>query len=199
MDQWITIAADFVAITVLVFGIYFPRHRHRDMVVAYMGINAGVLAIATVLSSVTASVGLGIGLFGVLSIIRLRSDELNQRQIAYYFASLALGLLGGTQVEDPRLTLGVIAALVATLWFADHPHLLARYRAHSLTVDRAILDERLLTQHVATLLGGQVHGVCIRKVDLVNDTTVVDVRFEVPSLPERTIQPAMAPAQGGAR
>src|SRR5215212_6703573 len=100
-----TIAANFVAIFVLVFGIYFPRHRHRDMVVAYLGINAGVVAIAAVLSSVNASIGVGIGLFGVLSIIRLRSDEVNQRQVAYYFASLALGLLGGTQVDDSVVTL----------------------------------------------------------------------------------------------
>src|SRR5215207_1476338 len=84
VSQQILIAANFVAIAVLVFGIYFPRHHRRDMVVAYLGINAGVLAIAAVLSSVNASVGLGIGLFGVLSIIRLRSDELDQRQIAYY-------------------------------------------------------------------------------------------------------------------
>ncbi|MDP9357634.1 MAG: DUF4956 domain-containing protein, partial [Chloroflexota bacterium] len=62
MSHLITIAANVVAISVLVFGIYFPRHRHRDMVVAYLGINAGVLAIAAVLSSVDASVGLGIGL-----------------------------------------------------------------------------------------------------------------------------------------
>ena len=36
-----------------------------------------------------------LGLFGVLSIIRLRSEELAQHEVAYYFAALALGLLGG--------------------------------------------------------------------------------------------------------
>ena len=37
-------AIDAVAISVLVFGLYFPRHRRRDMVVAYLGINVGVSA-----------------------------------------------------------------------------------------------------------------------------------------------------------
>jgi hypothetical protein len=174
----ITIAANFVAIFVLVFGIYFPRHRHRDMVVAYLGINAGVLAIAAVLSSVDASVGLGIGLFGVLSIIRLRSDELDQRQVAYYFASLALGLLGGTEVVHYGMTLALMGALLVALWFGDHPRLLGRYRVQSLTLDRAFVDEQQLIAHLTTLLGGEVRRVSIRRVDLVNDTTNVEVRYE---------------------
>ena len=178
MSHLITIAADVVAIAVLVFGIYFPRHRHRDMVVAYLGINAGVLAIAAVLSSVDASVGLGIGLFGVLSIIRLRSDELSQRQVAYYFASLALGLLGGTEIADYRLTLALMGGLLLALWFGDHPRLLGRYRVQVLTLDRAFVDERRLVAHLTTLLGCPVRGVSIRRVDLVNDTTNVEVRYE---------------------
>lgn len=180
MSHLITIAANFVAIMVLVFGIYFPRHRHRDMVVAYLGINVGVLAIAAVLSNVNASVGLGIGLFGVLSIIRLRSDELNQRQVAYYFASLALGLLGGTKVDGQSYTtLILMATLLLALWFGDHPRLLGRYRVQVITLDHAFTDEQKLIAHLTKILGGQIRGVTIRRVDLVNDTTNLEVRFEV--------------------
>jgi len=87
--------ADAVAVSLLVFGMYVPRHHRRDMVVAYLGVNVGVLAVSAALSVSTLGAGLGLGLFGVLSIIRLRSEELNQREVAYYFAALTLGLLGG--------------------------------------------------------------------------------------------------------
>ena len=40
-------------------------------------------------------------LFAVLSIIRLRSAELDQQEVAYYFAAMTLGLLGGL-VLDPK-------------------------------------------------------------------------------------------------
>ncbi|MEZ4625205.1 MAG: DUF4956 domain-containing protein [Thermomicrobiales bacterium] len=86
-NQLMTMAADLIAIGLLVFGIYFPRHRHRDMIVSYLGINVGVLAISAALSSMDVSIGTAVGLFGVLSIIRLRSDELDQRQVAYYFGA----------------------------------------------------------------------------------------------------------------
>ena len=69
------IAVDIVAVVLLVFALYFPRHGRRDMVVALLGINVGVLAVATVLSESAITAGLGLGLFGVLSIIRLRSQE----------------------------------------------------------------------------------------------------------------------------
>ena len=39
--------------------------------------------------------GAGLGLFGVLSIIRLGSAELDHEEIAYYFAALAFGILAG--------------------------------------------------------------------------------------------------------
>lgn len=180
MSQQILIAANFIAIAVLVFGIYFPRHHRRDMVVAYLGINAGVLAIAAILTSVDATVGLGLGLFGMLSIIRLRSVELDQQEVAYYFASLALGLLGGVQLDSYRIALFAMAALLTALWFGDHPRLLSRYKSQTMTLDRAFVDERKVSNFLAEVLSAQIHGVVIRRTDFVNDTTVVDVRYRMP-------------------
>lgn len=74
MEQLLIIGVDLVAIAVLAFGVYFPRHHRRDLVVAFLGINVGVLATTMVLGSSTVGAGLGLGLFGVLSIIRLRSS-----------------------------------------------------------------------------------------------------------------------------
>lgn len=178
MSQYLVMVANLAAISILIFGIYFPRHRRRDMVVSFLAINAGVLAIAGVLSSLSASVGLGLGLFGVLSIIRLRSDELDQAEVAYYFVSLALGLLGGTDVNDARLSLALMAALVLIIWIGDHPRLLGHYRSQRMVLDRAFVDERHLTAHLSDLLNAKIRRVAVRSVDMVNDTTVVDVRFE---------------------
>ncbi|MEZ4507388.1 MAG: DUF4956 domain-containing protein [Thermomicrobiales bacterium] len=179
-QQIIPIVANFVAILVLIFGVYFPRHRRRDMIVAYLAINTGVLAIATVLSSVDASVGLGVGLFGVLSIIRLRSDELTQREVSYYFAALALGLLGGTRVDQHILTVSPMAVIVCALAFADSPRLLGRYHIRLMTLDRAFVAEEQLIAYLANLLHADIKQVAVHQIDLVNETTRVEVRYELP-------------------
>lgn len=183
MSQIVPIVANFVAILILIFGVYFPRHRRRDMIVAYLAINTGVLAISTVLSNVDASVGLGVGLFGMLSIIRLRSDELTQREVSYYFASLALGLLGGTRIEHSELTIVLMVAIVAALWFGDNPRLLSGYHTRLMTLDRAFVDETELIAYLEQLLGASVKQVAVTQIDLVNDTTRVEVRYELPAVP----------------
>lgn len=178
MSQYVLIAADIVAILILTFALSFPRHRRRDLVVAFLGINVGVLAICSVLTSVDTSVGLGIGLFGVLSVIRLRSDELSQREVAYYFAALALGLLGGVKVTEPEFSLVMMATVLAVIWVADAPWLLGQYRNRIMTLDRAFSDEKQAVAYVGQLLGTDTLSVSIRKVDLVNDTTEIEVRFK---------------------
>ena len=49
----------------------------------------------------------------MLSIIRLRSDELAQHEVAYYFSALALGLLGGVSVGPVWLSATLMAAILA--------------------------------------------------------------------------------------
>jgi len=122
------IGADLVALAILVGALYIPRHGRRDLVAAYIGVNVGVLAVTLLLStSDNVGAGLGLGLFGVLSIIRLRSSSLAQGEVAYFFAALALGLLGG--IKTHLIIVSILMALIlASLWVGDHPALMRRNR-----------------------------------------------------------------------
>ncbi len=182
MSEPVLVAADAAAILVLTFGLYFPRHRRKDLAVAYLGVNVGVLAVASALSSSEVSAGLGLGLFGVLSIIRLRSAELAQEEIAYYFAALALGMLGGFPVSPEGLSPALMAGIVVTLFVADHPRLFERYRVQQIVLDAAYTDEALLVERLEVMRAASVRRVTVRKVDLVNDTTTAEVRFELPDV-----------------
>jgi len=185
MSRVAIVAVDLVAVLVLVFCLYFPRNRRRDMVVALLGVNVGVMAIATAFTQVEANLGLGLGLFGVLSIIRLRSSELGQPEIAYYFCALALGLLGGVQFEPAYVSPLLMAAVLVTLWLGDHQALLRGYLEQNMILDRAYTDNAELIRVLEDLLGrsGQVsvRRVKVRRVDLVNDSTNVDVYYRLRS------------------
>lgn len=170
---------DLVAIGVMTFGLYFPRHRRKDMVVAYLAINLGLLAVTTALSADGIGIGIGFGLFAVLSIIRLRSAELDQQEVAYYFAALALGLLGGLAVEPAWIAPALMGTVLAALFVGDSPRLFARYRVQTMTLDSSYTDEQLLVARLEELLGAKVHRVKVRRVDLVEATTTVEVRYEL--------------------
>jgi hypothetical protein len=177
----VRLAIDAVAVLIVTFGLYFPRHRRRDMVLALIGVNVGVLAVATVLERADVTAGLGLGLFGVLSIIRLRSLELDQEEVAYYFSAIALGLLGGVPITPDWVSVALTAAIVVTLFAADHPALLRSHRSLSIVLDTAVTDDVELQQRLTTLLNAPIERYKVKRIDLVNDTTTVDVRYRVSS------------------
>ena len=179
MSTGALVAADLIAVSILAFALYFPRHRRRDMIVAILCINIGVLAVATTLAQSTVSAGLGLGLCWVLSMIRLRSQELDREEVAYYFSALALGLLGGIQVEPAWVTPVLMAALLAALFVGDHPRLFSRTRTQTVTLGTAYSSEAQLTERLEEMLGCRVRRLKVRRINLVNDTTVVDVRYEL--------------------
>ncbi len=190
-NLWIY-AFDIVAIAVLSYGLYFRRHRRRDMPLAFVALNVGVLTLATVLSTVSVGTGLGLGLFGVLSLIRLRSSEIAQEEVAYYFVSLALGLITGFQPTPLWIAPVLGSLLVAVMYVADHPKLLVRDRRQIVTLDAAYTDEVQLTQRLEDLLGATVTHLIVNEVDLVRDMTEVDVRFRIRPAGEALREPAPA-------
>lgn len=179
MDQAIMITIDLVTISVMTFGLYFPRHRRRDLVVAFLVVNVGVLAVSIVLGTSAVGVGLGLGLFGVLSIIRLRSSEIAQHEVAYYFAALALGLIAGLSTSVNVLLVALMVLIVAVLFVGDHPALFRRYRQQTVVLDTAYTDETALRAALERMLGARVHRVTVLHLDLVNDSTTAEVRFQV--------------------
>lgn len=181
MSSTIFFAADAVAVALLVLGLYLPRHRRRDLALSYLVVNVGVLAVAAVLSASSVAAGLGLGLFGVLSIIRLRSEELTQAEIAYYFAALALGLLGGLGASmGSVLPLAFMATILVVLTVADSDRLASTGTRQLVQLDRALPDPAARVDMLRTLLRAEVSDVEVIRLDLVNDSTLVRVRVGRP-------------------
>ncbi|THG33523.1 DUF4956 domain-containing protein [Naasia lichenicola] len=192
----IMIALDLIAIAGLT-SLYFHRHRRRDLVVAFLGVNIGVLAVSQVLATTEVGLGIGLGLFGVLSIIRLRSSEISQREVAYYFSALAIGLIAGLAPLGWEAA-ALIALIAVVMAVGDSPALLSRYRHQTMRIDRAIPDEGELRAVLESMLGGTVKSMIVQNVDLVDDTTVVDVRFRVGGAPSTPLDDRLPAGQRSA-
>lgn len=180
MSLMLAVVTDVVAITILVFGIYYRRHVRRDLVLAYIALNVGVMAVTATLAGSGAGIGLGLGLFGILSIIRLRSDQITQAEIAYYFTALAMGLVAGLNPSPAWLTPLVAAGLLTVMYAADHPRFAARTHRQTITLDRAYPHQDQLRSALQGLLGGEVLRTEVDQLDMVRDMTIVDVRYRLP-------------------
>ncbi|MBH1938525.1 DUF4956 domain-containing protein [Streptomyces sp. AV19] len=171
-------ALDLAAVSLLTFAFYYPRHRRRDLVPAFLALNTGLFTVVVALAEVGAGGGaaLGFGLFGVLSIVRLRSDAVQHEEVAYYFTTLVLGLVCGL----PGLALpdaaGLSAVLLLVVWAVDHPRLLSGARRAVVTLDTVHLCPDALRADLTVRMGEPLNWT-VREVDFVRDLMVVDVRY----------------------
>lgn len=176
-SMWLALGANVLGMIVLVYVVYFRRHFRRDLALAYIALSLGIFAVTMLLSDSAAGMGLGLGLFGILSIIRLRSDTLTQEAVAYYFVSLAIGLVNGLHPDPLWLSPAITAGLVAVMFLADHPGFAARTMRQTVTLERAYPRTDDLVAALEELLGAKVLRTVVTELDMVRDLTVVDVRY----------------------
>ncbi|WP_373295722.1 DUF4956 domain-containing protein [Nocardiopsis kunsanensis] len=174
---WFALAVDLAAIFVLSYVLYFRRHGRRDLVLAYAALNVGIFSVVAMLTTKEVGLAVGFGLFGVLSILRLRSDTISQGEIGYYFTAIALGLVNAVAAPAPWTMLGLNALLLGVMYVADHPGLLSRSRRTLLTLDVVHEEEADLRRELEQRLRGRVRRVLVQEVDYVRDMMVLDVRY----------------------
>lgn len=168
---------DLVAIAALAYGIYYRRHRRRDLLGAYVALNLGVFCAVTLLATQHVGVGLGFGLFGILSIVRLRSSSITQEEVGYYFVALTLGLVNGLGAGGLGTSAALDAVLLAGMLVADHPRVAARVERQAVTLDAVHADRAALHADLERRLGGRLLRCVVTDVDYVQGTTRCDVRF----------------------
>jgi hypothetical protein len=188
------LAIDLIAISVLTYALYFRRHRRRDLTLGLVGINVGLFAVSSFTATTSISVGFGIGLFALLSVIRLRSTVASQEEIGYYFVALVIGLVNGLAVGDRwnvAITLNIV--LLAAMFVADHPRMLRHDERYVVTLKGVPKSLDSLPAELEDLLGYEVTRLRVLEIDYARKRTHVDVRFRT----DRQVAPRGSTSVGG--
>lgn len=170
---------DVLALFALVGWLYRRRAAAPEMTMVFVTLNIGLLAALTAITAGHFPAGVGFGLFGLLSLVRLRSAAFSVKDVAYTFCALVLALVNG--LPDRHLGLIVIlnVLVLAAVWLVDDSKTRAPTRVLRMTLDRALVDADAVRDEVSSRLGHQPIAVVVEQVDFVRETTVVAVRHEV--------------------
>ena len=168
---------DFVAICILLLGLYFRNYRRPDLVAVFLACNVGLFSVLTTLSFSPISSAVGFALFGVLSIIRLRSFEFLPTQIAYFFISLAIALICATDLAGLLLPFILVVFMIIAMALVDSERFRSTTESSVIVVDTAIPDPVELEGHLSKLLNANIIHMKITGVNLLQETTTVDVTF----------------------
>ena len=184
-DALLRCCLDLATIAALAGGLFLRRHRRQDLLAVYLAFNVGLFCILTFLSNGKVSVGVGFGIFGVLSIIRLRSEAYDNIEIAYFFLSLAAALVNALPGRPIVLSLALDVAILLTMYFADSPDLAVPLESCEVTLDRVYDDDADLREDLQRRLHVELHLVNVKSVDYVRETTVVEIRYRPLPAPVR--------------
>jgi hypothetical protein len=168
---------DLVAIAALVYGLFYRRHKRMDLVVVYALFNIGLFLALLVIAGGEVSMGVGFGLFAVLSIVRLRSEPFSNRELAYFFVALVLALV--CAIDLGSLAYAALLAGVALLaaWAIDHPRLSKPTRRLAVTLELVFADDEALRRHLEERLNAEIRELSVLEIDYVRETTRVEVRY----------------------
>jgi hypothetical protein len=177
-DLALRFGLDVAAIAALMFAIYRPRHGRMDLIVVYALFNIGLFLAIVAITSGDISLGVGLGLFAVLSMIRLRSETFDNRELGYFFVALVLALVTAIELGRPLFTAVLAAAALVAAWAIDHPRMSRPTRRLEVVLDSVFTDRGELRRHLEESVEGRVVEAWVLEIDHVRETTRAAVRYE---------------------
>jgi hypothetical protein len=170
---------DVISMLVLVGWLYRRRVAAPEMTLVFTALNIGLFAAVTSIGSGDFPTGIGFGLFGLLSLVRLRSAAFTLKDVAYTFVALVLALVNGLPERNLLVVVALDLVLIAAIWVTDESRSVRPTRVMRLTLDDAFTDVDGVTLELRRRLSVEPLSVTIEEVDFVRETTRVSVRYSV--------------------
>lgn len=174
-------ATDVVAMVALVFGMYYRRYRDKELVTAAALFNVFAFAVLTILSNVQFSVAAGFGLFAILALFSLRSEQISKTEITYFFGSIAIAVICSVQGTTIGFVAAVVTLILIAAWIIDHPRILRSADGVKITLDKidahALSKPEVMRADLSARLGVEVMSYQIVALDYINDMARINVFY----------------------
>ncbi|MGW3206841.1 DUF4956 domain-containing protein [Streptomyces sp. NPDC001135] len=182
MDLMTRGGLDVMALLILVGWLYRRRPSAPAMPLVLAALNIGLFAAMSTISAGKFPAGVGFGLFGILSLVRLRSAAFTLRDVAYTFVTLVIALCTGLPHRQMWLVAVLDAVVLLAVLLVDDPKSYEPpTRTVKLTLDRVYPEPALIAHDVALRFGQAPLSVVVDEVDYVRETTRVSARYPVRS------------------
>lgn len=172
---------DIAAMLLLVFGMYYRRYRDKELVTAAALFNTFVFAVLAILSSVEFSLAAGFGLFAILALFTLRSEQISKTEITYFFGSIAIAVICSVSGTTLPFVLVTVMLVLGGAYVLDHPRILRSVDGIKITLDKidghALSDPAAMRTDLTERLGVQVMSYQILSFDYVNDMARINVFY----------------------
>jgi hypothetical protein len=185
--MFIRLLINVVVTWFIIDRLYFKKSQRRDFYFTFMLIAMAIFFIVFFMIFVLedmkgkTSMGVGIGLFGIFSIMRYRTDAMPVREMTYLFVIIALSLVNAVSVNVPLFeVLLTNVVMILAVWLCEmhlksRPTKLIQYdRIELITPDR----REELKADLEKRLGVKVKHIEVGSIDFLRDMAMLRVSYE---------------------
>ncbi len=181
---------NLLSAVVLTLFIYHQASQRREFVFTFLTVSAAVFVLCQMLVGVELDLAFALGLFAIFGIIRYRTDAIPIREMTYLFIVIALAVLNalapGT-VEGGAIVAANVAMWGLT-WILERVWTIRHMATKIVVYDRVDLihagKRSELLADLAERTGVKIDRIEIGKVDLLRDTAVIKVHFDLAEQPD---------------
>ena len=172
---------NIIAMLILIFGMYYRRYRDKELVTAAALFNVFVFALLTILSSVEFSLAAGFGLFAILALFTLRSEQISKIEITYFFGSIAIAVICSVHGTTIPFVAAIVTLVLIGAYVLDHPRILRSVDGIKITLDKidahALSNPKVMRADLSERLGVDVMSYQILSFDYVNELARINVFY----------------------
>ncbi|MEN9375290.1 MAG: hypothetical protein RL710_447, partial [Pseudomonadota bacterium] len=145
-----------ISMILLMFVIYYPRYRNKELVTSAALFNIFIFSVLTVLSKAEFGVAGGFGLFAILALFTLRSEQISKIEITYFFGSVSIAVICAVQGTTLPLMVAIATLVLIGTFIIDHPKILHSVSSLNLTLDKiescVLADPSTMIHNLSQLL-----------------------------------------------
>ena len=169
---------------VLIKVVYFRYSRKEMFLFAFFLMGIMIFFIGSMLNAVYLEIGMAVGLFAVFTILRLRTTNVNIKDMAYMFTTIGTSVINSLKlVGFPLLGVLIIDAIIIF-----SAYLLEEFLAKNSSESYSIVYRNLellrqnkkqrLLKDISELTGKDVIKVKIKRVDYRSEIAVIDIFYK---------------------
>jgi uncharacterized membrane protein len=186
MAMLVRLVINIVVTLLIIDRLYYPKSKRRDFYFTFMLISIAIFFIVFFMIFVLeemkgkTSLGIGIGLFGIFSIMRYRTDAMPVREMTYLFVIIALSLVNAISEGVPMVELIITNLIfIVAVWFCEWrlkvlPSKIIQYDRMDLIQPERKAD---LIADLEQRLGLKIIQVEVGSVDFTRDMAMVKIRY----------------------
>ena len=170
---------DILTMIILIGWLYRSSQSVPSMPLVLSSLNVGLFAALAAITFGHFNAAIGFGLFGLLSMLRLRSAAFTIKDVAYTFLALIFGLINGLPDRPFVLLVVINVGLLLVVAVTDNTRGDSPTRIMRLTLEHAYSDPGEIRAALEQKLAVNVTSIVIEEIDFVRETTQLTISYVV--------------------